>query len=66
MQFYQQWSENGEKLKQIHASNVTSQNQARERQLEELIDRQVDEYKKKLMQNELERLRKFNNVINIY
>ena len=41
---------------------MTSQNQARERQLEELIDRQVDEYKKKTMQNELDRLRKLNNV----
>ena len=61
-QFYQQWSDNEEKLKQIHASNVTNQNQAKEKQIEQVIDKQVDEYKKKLLQDEMNRIQKMNNV----
>jgi len=41
---------------------VTNQNQAKEKQIEQVIDKQVDEYKKKLLQDEMNRIQKMNNV----
>lgn len=41
---------------------MTNQNQAKEKQIEQVIDKQVDEYKKKLLQDEMNRIQKMNNV----
>lgn len=63
LQFYQQWSENEEKLKQAHASLVTNQNMAKEKQMEQIINRNVEDYKQRLFQDEMNRLQKINNVL---
>jgi len=51
-------------LKQFHSNNVTNQNHAREKQLEQIISKQVDDHKKKLFQDELNNIQKKNEVFN--